>query len=221
VQCTWRKLYFSSVSLLQVYRFSRNVTHHTACLFYKLCKFDVDRSKIKGTFLGKQSTFSSVLRLLNQILQERHTWPFAYLVSNDVRKRALYVAHSLNFFCISASVLEGFRKLHASHPACPGCKCYIFGTDRCTIKCTLLGEIHSFSTVSWILLVTLFQKHQPSCFMSAVSKWRKCGRDRSKIERTLANFLLSLFGLEIDINITYSTSRAFPIDGVSLVQIEL
>jgi len=76
------------------------------------------------------------------------------------------VAHNLNFFCILASVLEGFRKLHASHPVCPGFKCYMFGTDRTTIKSSLIGERNSFSTASRILLVTLFQKLEPSRFMS-------------------------------------------------------
>jgi len=141
-----------SASGLQIFQ----ECHTSHCfLAYKWCNFGVDRSKIKGTFLGEQSTFSSVLRLLNQRFCRNITHDLLRTWSlNDVRKMALYVAHNLNFFCISASVLGGFHKRHASHPACPGCKFYMFRTDRSTIKNTLLGERNSFSTVSRILLVT-------------------------------------------------------------------
>jgi len=113
IRRTWYLLGCVSAPIGMV--FLKPHTTHFPCMYYKRWKFGCYRLVLKGTLLGKQSTFSAAFRLLS----ERCSWNFILrtlrsCATNSVslitmRSMALYLENKVPFLgCITLSIEGSF-----------------------------------------------------------------------------------------------------------------
>jgi hypothetical protein len=199
----------------------------------KHSKFGCDGSTMKGALLAEQSTFSSVSRRL----LEEIPWNSIFITFRACATKVQVWLRSVNneghfiwsaryvFVCISTSTRENFLELHINHFPPMRYKRSKFGCDRSIMNGTLLGEQHTFSSVSWLLLWGISWNFILFTFRTCVINTFKFGCDRPLTKGTLLwqqNTFSSVSQLvlgEIFCNVILFTFHTFAINAVSLFAI--